>query len=118
MVLITDGGPGNCLHAYISATPGNMVDFEAATEDCIATHPPSGDAPGDWANLQIAFIPDKTGHCDAIPCNYASKPLPKSRSGKVVRVAYTLWDGTPVRRGRGGVSHGYTMTVYNMTLQS
>ena len=91
MVLIADGGPGWCLHAYISATPGDMDNFIAAEQPCIATHPPSGSAVGDWAEIQIAFVP--------------------SANGSVASVAYTLWDDAAVKN-----AHGYTMTVYDFEL--
>ena len=91
MVLITDGGPGWCLHAYVSAAPGDMERFVAAQEPCLATHPPSGGGVGDWAEIQIAFVP--------------------TASGDVASVGYTLWDGVAVKNGQG-----YTMTVYDLKL--
>ena len=66
-VIITDGCAGaGCLHAYISKTPGSMVNFVAATQPGLsaAEHPPFGPAGsfvnGDWASDagQIGFIPD------------------------------------------------------------
>ena len=97
MVLITDDGPGGSLHAYLSTTPGNMTSFVAAVEPTITTHPGiSGGATtkkGEWANLQIAFVP--------------------SANGSIASVAYTLWEGNAVKRGRGGMSAGMSMTVFD-----
>jgi hypothetical protein len=93
MVLITDGGPGWCLHAYVSATPGDMENFVAADQPCLAAHPPPGAGKGDWANIQIAFVP--------------------GLNGSVHSVGYTLWDGVPVRNTSAG---GYTMTLYDFAL--
>ena len=92
MVLITDGGPGWCLHAYLSAAPGEMENFVAASETCLQTHPPSGGAVGDWAEIQIAFVP--------------------AANGSVVAVGYTLWDGGAAVKG----GHGYTMTLFDLKL--
>lgn len=91
MVLIADGGPGWCLHAYVSAAPGDMEHFVAAQQPCLATHPPSGSAVGDWAEIQIAFVP--------------------VANGSVASVGFTLWDGKVAARGEG-----YTMTLYDLTL--
>lgn len=71
MVLITDGGPGWCLHAYVSVAPDDMEHFIAAKQPCLSTHPPAGGAPGDWAEIQIAFVP--------------------SSNGSIASVGYALW---------------------------
>eukprot|EP00947_MAST-08B_sp_MAST-8B-sp1_P000881 g881.t1 len=96
MVLITDGGPGNALHAYVSRTPGSMVEFDAAAQTSIDTHPNVSrtHAPGSWANLQIAFFPD-----------------PTSPAGDVVSVGYTVWQANAVPTRRGS-SAGMTMALY------
>ena len=97
MVLITDGGPGGALHAYISKTPGDMVNFVAATQPAISAHPPSGDSVGDWSCNQIGFIPDKDGN--------------------VPYVTYSLWvDEDVYDQRRKAMSKGYTHTVYNFTI--
>lgn len=92
MVLITDGGPGWCLHAYVSAVGGGMEEFIAAEQPCLATHPASGGGVGDWAEIQIAFVP--------------------AANGSVTSVGYTLWDAAVAKNG----GHGYTMTVYDLKL--
>jgi len=97
MVIITDGGPGGMLHAYISRTPGSMVDFVPAAEATLDTHthPPGGSAmPGKWANMQIAFFPDV--------------------DGKVVSVGYTIWGSNPIK-SRRAPAFGMTMTVFALT---
>ena len=79
MVLITDGGPNHSLHAYVSKTAGNMTTFVAAAQPSIVEHPPGvGNqlVTGDWANYQIAFIPDG--------------------KDRVVGVAYTLYTAQKV----------------------
>ena len=53
---------------------------------------------GDWANLQIGFVPDK--------------------DGGVPRVTYTLWTGVPVHdQRRNTTTQGYTHTVYGLKLK-
>ena len=99
MVLVTDGGPGGALHAYLSAKPGDMVNFVAAAEPALNTHPPTSRSitKGDWANLQIGFIPNSTGH--------------------VSGVTYSLWTGVPVKVGRS-MSQGCTHTVFDIEMKS
>merc|ERR1712187_465178 len=97
MVLITDGGPGGTLHAYISQTAGSMVDFVPAAEASLDAHmhPPGGTAAaGKWANLQIAFFPDM--------------------DGKVRSVGYTIWGSNPIK-SRRAPAYGMTTTVYALT---
>ena len=102
MVLITDGVPGPArgdavgLHAYLSKSPGDMVNFVAAGEPMITTHPPisSTITKGDW-NGQIGFIPDS--------------------AGRVSGVTYSLWTGVPVEGH--SPNQGYTHTVYDIKLK-
>lgn len=109
MVLITDGGPGWCLHAYISVAPDDMEHFVAAKQPCLTTHPPNGGSSGNWAEIQMAFVP--------------------SSNGSIASVGYALWSSTiatarddykrhikvgtaePVHVDRRAL--GYTMTVYD-----
>ena len=100
MVLITDGGPGFALHAYLSSRPGDMLNFSAAAEPTLGTHPPTSSTitKGDWAVIQIGFVPNGTGH--------------------VTGVTYSLWTGVPVKSARHGrMSQGYTHTVYDFELK-
>ena len=113
MVLITDGGPGWCLHAYVSMAQ-DMEHFVAAKHPCLTTHPPAGGVRGDWAQIQIAFVP--------------------SSNGSITSVGYALWTAVagPAARGThrsaqtqpngkneirhildGGVQ-GYTMTLFDV----
>jgi hypothetical protein len=101
MVLITDGGPGGSLHAYLSKSPGDMRNFVAAEEPSITKHPNTSSTAtkGDWANLQIGFIPDKDGN--------------------VASVTYSLWTGVPVKdQRRKTTTQGYTHTVYDFHLRN
>ena len=100
MVLITDGGPGFALHAYLSKAPGDMESFVAATQPTLSSseHPPAtGFNKGSWANLQIGFVPDSQGH--------------------IVGVAYTLYTGVDVySQHHKKMDMGYTVTIYNVTV--
>ena len=98
------GDADAALHAYVSRTPGSMVDFAAAAQPSIDTHPntTSGCAEGSWANSQIAFFPG------------APTAGPSAGAGAVVSVGYTLWQGNAVPKGRGGVSAGMTMVLYDV----
>jgi hypothetical protein len=101
MALITDGGPGNALHAYLSASPADMVNFVAATEPSITAHPNVSAAPrkGDWANGQLGFISDKDGN--------------------VASVTYALWTGQPVKdRRKNTTILGYTHTVFDLRMKT
>lgn len=105
MVLVTDGSPAPAgeVHAYVSATPGNMSHFVPAAEQWITEHPPYGPTgsmtKGDWASAagQIGFIP--------------------AANGAVVRVSYSLWTGVYVR-GKYAMSMGYSHTVFNMSVST
>ena len=77
-----------------------MVSFVAAQEPSITTHPNTSSTikKGDWSQLQIGFIPDKTG--------------------KVASVSYSLWTGVPVPDQRKhSTIQGYTHTVYDLKLK-
>lgn len=98
MVLITDGGKPYTLHAYLSKTPGSMIDFVSASGDGIGPVMwPGGDPepvrPGAWANSQAAFFP--------------------SAGGAIERVGYTIWQKNPVK-SRRAPAFGMTMTVFNL----
>ena len=63
MVIITDGGRPYQLHAYVSKTAGSMTEFVASSVQGLGPSmtPPLGQAPGMWANYQIAFFPAADG---------------------------------------------------------
>merc|ERR1711862_747885 len=92
MVIITDGCGPMCLHAYVSRTPESMDEFVVSTPPKVREHPPIKAAEGVWANVQIAFFPDK--------------------GGDVVSVGYTLWQGNRVKSQQKPAAFGMTMTVF------
>lgn len=95
MVIITDGGHPYQLHAYVSKTVGSMTDFVASSVQGLGPSmtPPFGNAPGMWANYQIAFFPDE--------------------AGQVARIGYTIWQNNSVK-SRRAPAFGMTMVVYDM----
>jgi hypothetical protein len=94
MVLITDGGPGFALHAYLSKVPGDMTSFVAAEQvELGATERPAKD----WANLQLEFIPG---------------------ADHSLAVAYSLYTGRKVwSQQHNNTVGGYTHTVFQLTTQ-
>jgi hypothetical protein len=60
-----------------------MLDFVAAAEPVITVHPPIGtggpanrSVPGDWANFQLAFLPDaQVGSGRIVTLYYRSSTL-------------------------------------------
>lgn len=99
MVLVTDGG-GEPGEPNGGLTPFYSEDFHmfAATDPAVVTaHPPLGKRPGDWANLQIAFLPD--------------------REGRVRHISYTLYTKQQVYSAHHkSMDRGYTHTVYSLSL--
>ena len=98
MVLITDGGKGFMLHAYVSKTVGSMTEFVAASGEFgpsmfLNGAPPGPARPGSWANYQVAFFPDA--------------------DGSVARVGYTLWQNNTVK-SRRAPAFGMTMRVFTL----
>lgn len=97
MVIITDGGPGFGLHAYMSKSPGDMVNFVAAKQPLITEHPSAtGMRPGQWAASQIGFVPDA--------------------DGAITGVSFSLYTDAKVYSQRHRMMElGYTHTIYNFT---
>ena len=94
MVLITDGGPGFALHAYLSKTPGDMSSFVAAAQaELGATERPAAG----WANIQLEFIPGPN---------------------RSLAVAYSLYTDRKVwSQQHNTTARGYTHTVFQLTTQ-
>ena len=87
-----------------------MVEFDAAAQPKIDTHPPISRQPtvGTWANIQIAFFL-------GVRSMAAGEEKEKE---DVVSVGFTLWQSNAVPSRRGS-SAGMTMVVYdvNATVQ-
>lgn len=109
MVLITDGGPGWCLHAYVSVAPDDMEHFVAAKKPCITAHPPSGSASGDWAEIQMAFVPSSNGSIASVGYALWSSTIAASQAEHRNRRAHSDEKYDRARRALG-----YTMTVFDV----
>lgn len=113
MVLITDGGPGWCLHAYVSMAQ-DMEHFVAAKDPCLSTHPPTGGVRGDWAQLQIAFVPSPNGSITSVGYALWTAVATPAAHG-THRTAQTQPTGeNEVRHLLDGGVQGYTMRLFDV----
>jgi hypothetical protein len=115
MVLITDGGPGWCLHAYVSMA-ADMEHFVAAKQPCLSTHPPAGGAPGDWAQIQIAFVPSSNGSITSVGyALWASTAAAVPAAPDIHRSGETQPNGKEqARHIHSNDVPGYTMTLFDV----
>jgi hypothetical protein len=74
MVLLTDGGPGFQLHAYLSKSAGDMTTFVPATQPAMLIHPPAGNGtppPPPHSNgtgAMLIRLPAGSGTCTMLSC--------------------------------------------------
>ena len=114
MVLITDGGPGWCLHAYVSMAQ-DMEHFVAAKQPCLSTHPPAGGAPGDWAQIQIAFVPSPNGSITSVGYALWTAAVATPAARDTHRSAQTQLNGKFEHRHiLDRAVQGYTMTLFDV----
>lgn len=120
MVLITDGGPGWCLHAYVSVAPDDMEHFVAAKQPCLTTHPPAGGSAGDWAEIQIAFVPSSNGTIASVgyalwgPSAAAGATATARDAHRSTRSELEADEETRHTLSRRAL--GYTMTVFDVVV--
>lgn len=133
MVIITDGGVGTSpLHAYVSASPGNMTGFVAAAEPTLTPSelppgPPSTSAAvgsaapantlrSDAGLIEPTSIPPKhPPHKGAWAMNQIA--FIPGGDGTVAMVSYAIYTGEPVWAKRHQqYSMAYTHTIYNFTM--
>lgn len=101
MVLFCDGAPKVQLTAFLS--PNMSQGFQSG--GLMTAHPPDGRGPqppsptkGDWAVIQVAFVPDS--------------------KGDIVGVSYSRWTGEVVNmQNPKQSSSGYSHTIFDLKLQ-